>query len=105
MALAMGSPVSLSQMTVVSRWLVMPIAAMLSAPTFSLAMAARETSRVVSQISSASCSTQPGLGKICLNSFWTEAQILPALSKRMQRLLVVRWSNDMMYCIGCFLSL
>ncbi len=44
MALAMGSPVSLSQTTVVSRWLVMPMAARSSALTPSLAMAAWATS-------------------------------------------------------------
>ena len=39
-----GSPVSLSQTTVVSRWLVMPMAAMSAAETSSLDMAARATS-------------------------------------------------------------
>ena len=78
MALAMGSPVFLSQITVVSRWLVMPMAAMSSAVMCSLSIVERETSRVVFQISSASCSTQPGLGKICLNSRLAIAQILPA---------------------------
>ena len=64
MALAMGSPVALSQITVVSRWLVMPMAATSAAVTPSLLIALRDTSSVVSQISMASCSTQPGLGKI-----------------------------------------
>ena len=97
MALAIGSPVFLSQITVVSRWLVMPMAAMSEAVTPSLLMALRDTSSVVSQISSASCSTQPGLGKIWRNSFWAVEQMLPARSKRMQREEVVPWSRDMMY--------
>ena len=59
-------------------------------------MAVFATSRVVRQISMASCSTQPGFGKICRNSFWAEAQIVPARSNKMQRELVVPWSNDMM---------
>ena len=57
-----GAPVSLSQTTVVSRWFVMPMAAMSAADRPAFAMAPRATSRVVSQISAASCSTQPGLG-------------------------------------------
>ena len=89
MAFAIGSPVALSQMTEVSRWFVMPMAAMSAAVTPSLSIAARETSSVVSQISAALCSTQPGCGNICLNSFCTLAQMLPAWSKRMQRELVV----------------
>ena len=89
MAFAMGSPVVLSQITVVSRWFVMPIAAMSPASTPSFAIAARDTSSVVSHISSASCSTQPGCGYICRNSFCTDAQILPPRSNRIHRELVV----------------
>ena len=44
MAFAMGSPVSLSQTTVVSRWFVMPMAAISLALTPSFAMAAWATS-------------------------------------------------------------
>ena len=105
MALAMGLPVALSQMTVVSLWLVMPMAAMSSAVTPSFSMAARETSSVVVQISSASCSTQPGKGKIWRNSFWAVEQMFPAWSKRMQRELVVPWSRDMIYFIATLLWL
>ena len=57
-----GSPVALSQTTVVSRWFVMPMAAMSAADRPSCCMALLATSRVVSQISAASCSTQPGFG-------------------------------------------
>ena len=62
MAWQMGSPVSLSQTMVVSRWLVMPMAAMSSARAPTLFMAERATPSWVAQISLASCSTQPGLG-------------------------------------------
>ena len=49
------------------------------------------------QISFASCSTQPGLGKIWRNSFWATAMIEPRLSKTMARELVVPWSRARMY--------
>ena len=48
-------------MTIVSRWLVMPIAAILSAPP-ARSITARETASVLSQISAASCSTRPASG-------------------------------------------
>ena len=44
------------------------------------------------QISSASGSTQPGLGKICGSSFCAEATGRPVVSKTMARVLVVPWS-------------
>ena len=62
MAWQIGSPVSLSQTMVVSRWLVMPMAAMSSARAPILFMAERATPSWVAQISLASCSTQPGFG-------------------------------------------
>jgi len=62
MALWIGWPVARSQIRVVSRWLVMPIAAMerVSIPAFS--MAARAVPATVAQRSEGSCSTQPGAG-------------------------------------------
>ena len=63
-----GSPVSRSHATTVSRWFVIPMPA--SRPPFTPAesSASLATARVTSQISSASCSTQPGRGKCCRNS-------------------------------------
>ena len=51
-----------SQTTIVSRWLVMPIAAISSAAMPAFASAPRAVSSVVRQISSGSCSTQPDAG-------------------------------------------
>ena len=45
------------------------------------------------QISVGSCSTQPGLGKICSCSFWSIPFTPPAWSKIMKRVLVVPWSR------------
>ena len=98
MALQMGRPVVLFHTTVVSRWLVMPMAAMSAAEAPALRRASRATSSCVEKISSASCSTQPGWGKIWVNSFWAILMIWPWASNKMQRLLVVPESRDMMYC-------
>ncbi len=58
----MGAPVARSHTIVVSRWLVMPIAAT-SAPVTRASASARPAAVVVvAQISSGSCSTQPGCG-------------------------------------------
>jgi len=55
----MARPLWRSQTTVVSRWLVMPMAAT-SAPVIpAFSMAARQVAAVVDQRSFASCSTQP----------------------------------------------
>ena len=62
MALYTGSPVFLSHKTVVSRWLVMPMAAICSAPTPAMAMHSVATDSWEDQISLGLCSTQPGLG-------------------------------------------
>ncbi len=96
-ALCTGSPVCLSHSRVVSRWLVMPIALTSAGvkPGMSwaaLPIAPATTSWTLAQISAASCSTQPGLGKICSCSFWSTATIRPSRSKTMQRLEVVPWS-------------
>ena len=55
-------------------------------------MAPATTSWTLVQISVASCSTQPGFGKICSCSFWSTETIRPSRSKTMQRLEVVPWS-------------
>lgn len=86
----------------------MPIALTSAAvmPAFSIAPAT--TSWTLVQISAASCSTQPGFGKICSCSFWSTETIRPSLSKTMQRLEVVPWSmaamNGPVLCVslmGC----
>src|SRR5690606_37966779 len=92
-----GVPVAASQTMVVSRWLVMPMAHTSSAFRPLLARAWRHTSRVLSQISSASCSTQPSLGKYCLNSRWALASGRPWALKTMARELVVPWSMASRY--------
>ena len=92
-----GRPVFLFQTTVVSRWLVMPMAAMSEADAPMFRMACWATSNCTDQISSASCSTQPGLGKNWVNSFWAMLHTCPARSNRMHRLLVVPASRAMIY--------
>ena len=61
-ALWIGLPVALSQMTTVSRWLVMPIAAMSAAVRPAFFSAALQVATTLAQISSGSCSTQPDAG-------------------------------------------
>ena len=97
MARHTGSPVFLSQTMVVSRWLVMPMAAMSAAVAPMFAIARWATSIWVDQISLASCSTQPGWGKYWVNSFWATEHISPCSLNRMQRLDVVPASSAMMY--------
>ena len=97
MARWMGSPVFLSQTIVVSLWLVMPMAAMSAAVTPRFFMASWATSNWVDQISSASCSTQPGLGKNWVNSFCATPHISPFSLNRIQRLLVVPASSAITY--------
>src|SRR6478735_699993 len=97
-ALYTGSPVVLSQTSAVSRWLVMPTAAMSAAFRSALASAPATTERTLSQISVALCSTQPAFGKICSCSFWSTATTRPDLLKIMQRLDVVPWSIAATYC-------
>ena len=55
-------------------------------------MAPATTSWTLVQISVASCSTQPGFGKICSCSFWSTETMRPSRSKTMQRVEVVPWS-------------
>src|SRR3712207_4358815 len=93
----MGCEVLRSQTTAVSRWLVMPMQAIswMVSPAFRTASVA--TPNCVDQISLASCSTQPGFGKICVNSFWATETIDPFLSKIMALELVVPWSKERTY--------
>jgi hypothetical protein len=74
---------------VVSRWLVMPTAATSRAATRALASASCATASCVRQISSGSCSTQPGRGKIWRNSRCAMPRTAPDSSKTMARELVV----------------
>ncbi len=63
-----GEPrVSRSHSRIVSRWLVIPTA--FSSEASTCAIASRAASRVACQISSGACSTQPGFGKCCRNSW------------------------------------
>jgi hypothetical protein len=62
MALWIGLPLSRSQTMAVSRWLVMPMAATSRDEASARSMAARTVATVAAQISSGSCSTQPGAG-------------------------------------------
>ncbi len=93
MALCSGLPVRRSHSSVVSRWLVMPMARMSPAFKPALAMASRAVSSCVVQMSSGSCSTQPGCGKICRNSRCALATMRPCSSKTMLRELEVPWSR------------
>ena len=68
MARCTALPVARSHTTVVSRWLVMPIAAMSLAVRLAFFSASRQTAIVEVQMSSGSCSTQPEAGKCCGNS-------------------------------------
>lgn len=61
-ALYTGSPVFLFQRSVVSRWLVMPMAAICPADTPAMAMHSAATASWEDQISLGLCSTQPGWG-------------------------------------------
>ena len=89
MALWIGSPVCRSQTMVVSRWLVMPTAIRSLSGTPLERTASRATSRWVLRISFASCSTQPGCGKIWRNSRCATDTGAPASLNRMARELVV----------------
>ena len=92
-ACASGRPVARSQRTVVSRWFVMPIAAISRAAMPAFAIASCMTPDCVAQISTASCSTQPPCGKICRNSCCAVARTAPVGSKTIARELVVPWSR------------
>ena len=57
-----------------------------------LVRASWATNWTFSQISTASCSTQPGLGKIWWCSFWPTETIRPRTSNSRQRDDAVPWS-------------
>ena len=63
-----GRPVDRSQATAVSRWLVIPIAAIVSARSRQLRVQLGEGRLDEVQISAASCSTRPGAGKCWVSS-------------------------------------
>ena len=67
--------VFLSQIKIVSRWLVIPSAVRFEAPTVSTTVFTAVS--VACHISSASCSTQPGDGKCCGNSQYPREMISP----------------------------
>src|SRR5882724_11079856 len=73
MARWMAWPVRRSHTTVVSRWLVMPMAAMSFAVRPAFFSASRQVAMVEVQMSSGSCSTQPDAGKCCGNSCCADA--------------------------------
>ena len=100
MALWIGSPVARSQTSVVSRWLVMPMAAMSEAARPEVARASRQVARVEDQRSAGSCSTQPERGKCCANSAWAVATTAIVPSKIIARVEVVPWSMARMWVIA-----
>src|SRR5882757_6916445 len=75
----------------------MPIAAISLAVNRAFKIASAATPICDDHISTASCSTQPGLGYIWVNSFWAMDTMPPALLNTMALELVVPWSNDKMY--------
>ena len=88
-----GRPVSRSQRTTVSRWFVIPIAATSPGRRPAAFNASRADASVVSQISPASCSTQPGCGKCCAISFCAAPSFRPRSSNTIARELLVPWSR------------
>ena len=94
-----GPPGPRSQTTVVSRWLVMPIAAMSPAASPARATASAATRGLRRPDLAGSCSTQPGRGKICGNSRCAVATIRPSRSKTIARELVVPWSSASTYFV------
>ena len=93
-AFCTGTPVARSQTTVVSRWLAMPSATRSATVSCALPSASWTTSSTLPQISTGSCSTQPGRGKIWRCSFWPTDTIRARSSKIMQRDEAVPWSME-----------
>src|SRR5882757_6401516 len=85
MARCTAVPVARSHTTVVSRWLVMPIAAMSLGPTPAFFSASRQVATVEVQMSSGSCSTQPDAGKCCGNSCCADAAMEMSARNTMAR--------------------
>ena len=90
---ATGWPVARSHSTTVSRWLVMPTAARSRGAASARASTSAMVTACDTQISLASCSTQPGCGKNWVNSRCALATMLPSRSNRIERELVVPWSS------------
>jgi hypothetical protein len=86
-------PVRRFQTTVVSRWLVMPMAAISVAAAPAPESASCAVANWLLQISIGSCSTQPGRGNNWRNSRCAMATIRPPESKTMLRELDVPWSR------------
>ncbi len=91
-ALCTGAPLSRSHTMVDSRWLAMPRATRSEGCSDALSSAPCTTSTTLRQISSGSCSTHPGRGKICSCSFWAIDTMRAERSKTMQREDAVPWS-------------
>ena len=87
-----GSPDARSQATAVSRWFVIPMPARSEPVIPASASASWPTRRVTSQISAASCSTQPARGKYCRNSEYARPTGCPSASKTRHFVPVVPWS-------------
>ncbi len=90
---AIGCDVARSQMTVVSRWLVMPMPATSAACTPALRSASTAVARCAAQISSGSISTHPGCGKERWSSCCATPRTVPSGANAIVRELVVPWSN------------
>ena len=93
MARCRQRPVARSHSSVVSRWLVMPMPATRRASPPACSNASRSVASAPCQMSSASCSTQPGAGKCCGSSTCAVPRGASAASKAMVRVLVVPWSS------------
>src|SRR5277367_5190837 len=92
MARWMALPVDRSQTTVVSRWLVIPIAAMSLAARPAFFSASRQVATVEFQMSSGLCSTQPEDGKCCGNPCCATPATERSLRNTVAREDVVPWS-------------
>jgi hypothetical protein len=86
-------PVRRFHCSVVSRWLVMPMARMSAAVSPALAMASCAVASCADQISIGSRSTQSGCGKCCVSSRCACATMRPCASKTTLRELDVPWSR------------
>ena len=93
MALYTGLPVSRSQTTVVSRWLVMPMLSMSAGPNPFCTRSSVSAPSVDDRMSRGSCSTQPGCGNIWGKGFCTLPAMRPSRSMSTARDEVVPWSR------------
>ena len=80
MALPTGLPVSRFHTTVVSRWFVMPMAAMSPGPRPWVTVSSASAPSCEDRMSLGACSTQPGWGYICGNGFCTASTARPCAS-------------------------